>query len=155
MREKIFPNMICAATEAGDEDVRIDEAGHLHPGIEGFHGGGKDALRSTKGIIIDGTKGRHPFGGVGRGQNLARTGGEVAELLGGPVRQRLAAVRREGVKPQLQPVIEIQDESAHGWQNTGSDWVFKEQTPVHGGALLEKFVSFPDIQTRNLKPHFP
>ena len=115
MREKFFPHMICAATETGDEDVRIDEAGHLRSGIEGFHGGRKDALRGSKGIISDGAKGRHPIGGVGHGRNLARTGGKVAELLGGPVRKRLAAVRREGIKPQLQPVIKIQDESAHGW----------------------------------------
>ncbi len=46
---------------------------------------------------------------------------------GGPVRQGLVVARREGVEPQFQAVIKIQDKSVHGCQITGSDWVFKTQ----------------------------
>ena len=37
-------------------------------------------------------------------------------------------VRRKGIKPQLQPVIKIQDENPHGWQSNGITRGFKDQT---------------------------
>lgn len=70
MLEKFFPHMVGAATKAGDEDIGIDETGHLRPGIEGLHGGRKGALWSTERRIADRTEGRHPFGGVGAGTSI-------------------------------------------------------------------------------------
>ncbi len=127
--EKLLPDMIGTTAEAGDEDVGIDEAGHLRAGIKGFHGGGKDTLRGTKGRVVDGTESRQPLGGVGSDRNLAAS---AAELLGGPVRQWLVVMRREGIKPPLQPVIKIQDESAHGWQSSGIACRFKDQSRSGG-----------------------
>ena len=98
------------------------------PGVEGFHGGRKGPFRRTERRIADGTEGRHPFRGVGGYRNPARVGGEAAELLGGPVRERLVVVRRKGVQPQLQPVIKIQNEGAHGWQSNGITRGFKDQS---------------------------
>ena len=128
--EKLLPHMIGTTAEAGDEDVRIDESGHLRHCIEGFHGDGKRALRSMERRVYYGTDSRQPFGGVSRCWNLVRIGGEAVELLRRPVRQRLVVVRREGVQPQLQPIIEIEDEGAHGWQSMGSAGVFKEQSHI-------------------------
>ena len=85
--EKPIPHMGGPATEAGHEDIGIDETCHLRFGIKWGHGSRKRANWSTERRVIDGAEGRHPLGGVGGCRNLIRMGCEAAELLRRPVRQ--------------------------------------------------------------------
>lgn len=117
MLEKPLPQMVGTATKAGDKDVGIDEPGHLRLGIEGFHGGREWSIRSMERRVINGTEGRHPFSGVGGCRVLVLMGGQTPQLLRRPVGERFAIARGKGVKPQLQPVIEIENESAHVGEN--------------------------------------
>ena len=43
-----LPDRGGTTAKASDKDVGIGEAGHLPPGIKGFHGGGKGALWSKE-----------------------------------------------------------------------------------------------------------
>lgn len=112
--EKAVPHMGGTPPEAGDKDIGVDESGHLRLGIKGGHGSGKRTNRSNERRIIDGAERCHPFSGVGGFRNLIGMSGKTIKLLRRPVGQWFAGACSEGVKPQLQPVIEMEDESAHG-----------------------------------------